>query len=134
MKVTKILKEAIERRVVEAMTEKYSEIQKLQEENRKYRELKQQIIHDLCKATELKILDALHENGFVNPEEKESEGFVYISDYRLYENSPVEEKLDKLRRERDLEVKRKTENIIIALELGGSKKDFDSIMQEELAK
>lgn len=130
MRITKVVKEYIEERITEKVLPKY-EVEKKEAERQL--EVKNKFFEEL--AEELEAIAAermekfLAENPFLERSEKENISTVYYSAVNIIDRCLLSSVHNWKTRARE-EINNKTKNIIVALELGGTKEDLERMISE----
>ena len=130
MRITKVVKEYIEERITEKVWPKY-ELEKIEAERQL--EVKNKFFEELAEELEAiateRMEKFLAENPFLERSEKQNISTVYYSSVNIIDRHLLSSVHNWKSRAKD-EISNKTRNIIVALELGGTKEDLERMISE----
>ena len=130
MRVTKTVKEYIEERITEKVMPKY-ELEKIEAERQL--EVKNKFFEELAKELEAiateRMEKFLAENPFLKKTKKQNISTVYYDSVNFTDRYLLSS-VHNWRRRADVEVDEKVADIIVTLELGGTKADLDRMLSE----
>lgn len=130
MRITKVVKEYIEERITEKVLPKY-ELEKIEAERQL--EIKNKFFEELTEELEAiateRMEKFLAENPFLERSEKQNISTVYYSAVNIIDRHLFSSVHNWKTRAKE-EINNKTKNIIVALELGGTKEDLERMISE----
>ena len=130
MRITKVVKEYIEERITEKVLPKY-ELEKIEAERQL--EVKNKFFEELAEELEAiateRMEKFLAENPFLERSEKQNISTVYYSSVNIIDRHLLSSVHNWKTRAKE-EISNKTRNIIVALELGGTKEDLERMINE----
>lgn len=130
MRITKVVKEYIEERITEKVLPKY-ELEKIEAERQL--EIKNKFFEELAEELEAiaaeRVEKLLAENPFLERLERQNISTVYYSAVNIIDRNLFSSVHNWKTRARE-EINNKTKNIIVALELGGTKEDLERMINE----
>lgn len=130
MRITKVVKEYIEERITEKVLPKY-ELEKIEAERQL--EIKNKFFEELAEELEAiaaeRVEKLLAENPFLERSEKQNISTVYYSAVNIIDRHLFLSVHNWKTRARE-EINNKTKNIIVTLELGGTKEDLERMINE----
>lgn len=130
MRITKVVKDYIEERITEKVLPKY-ELEKI--EAKRQLEIKNKFFEELAEELEAiaaeRVEKLLAENPFLERSEKQNISTVYYSAVNIIDRHLFSSVHNWETRARE-EINNKTKNIIVTLELGGTKEDLERMISE----
>ena len=130
MRITKVVKEYIEERVTEKVWPKY-ELEKIEAERQL--EVKNKFFEELAEELEAiateRMEKFLAENPFLKRTERKNISTVYYDSVNIIDRHLLSSVHNWKTRAKE-EISNKTRNIIVALELGGTKEDLERMISE----
>lgn len=130
MRITKVVKEYIEERITEKVWPKY-ELEKIEAERQL--EVKNKFFEELAEELEAiateRMEKFLAENPFLERTEKQNISTVYYSSVNIIDRRLLSSVHNWKTRAKE-EISNKTRNIVVALELGGTKEDLERMISE----
>lgn len=130
MRITKVVKEYIEERITEKVMPKY-ELEKIEAERQL--EVKNKFFEELAEELEAiateRMEKFLAENPFLKKTKKQNISTVYYDSVNFTDRYLLSSVHNWKKRAKE-EISNKTRNIIVALELGGTKEDLERMISE----
>lgn len=130
MRITKVVKEYIEERIIEKVMPKY-ELEKIEAERQL--EVKNKFFEELAEELETiateRMEKFLAENPFLERTERKNISTVYYDSVNITDRHLLSSVHNWRKRAKE-EISNKTRNIIVALELGGTKEDLERMISE----
>ena len=130
MRITKVVKEYIEERIIEKVMPKY-ELEKIEAERQL--EVKNKFFEELAEELEAiateRMEKFLAENPFLERTERQNISTVYYDSVNITDRYLLSSVHNWKKRAKE-EISNKTRNIIVALELGGTKEDLERMISE----
>ena len=130
MRITKVVKEYIEERITEKVLPKY-ELEKIEAERQL--EIKNKFFEELAEELEAiateRMEKFLAENPFLERSKRQNISTVYYDSVNIIDRHLFSSVHNWKARARE-EINNKTKNIIVALELGGTKEDLERMISE----
>ena len=130
MRITKVVKEYIEERITEKVLPKY-ELEKIEAERQL--EVKNKFFEELAEELEAIATERmgkfLAENPFLERTERQNISTVYYDSVNITDRYLLSSVHNWKKRAKE-EISNKTRNIIVALELGGTKEDLERMISE----
>ena len=130
MRITKVVKEYIEERITEKVWPKY-ELEKIEAERQL--EVKNKFFEELAEELEAiateRMEKFLAENPFLKRTERKNISTVYYDSVNIIDRHLLSSVHNWKTRAKE-EISNKTRNIIVALELGGTKEDLERMISE----